>query len=98
MNDVSRQPGAGPRHWQWQARAACRGLGPGRFFHPAGERGDDREGRDEAAKRVCAGCPVRTACLEHALSTREPFGVWGGLTEEERRRLLTGAGARRVAV
>ncbi|MCX4694473.1 WhiB family transcriptional regulator [Streptomyces sp. NBC_01408] len=85
MSDVSRLPGATHQSWQWQSRAACRDLGTGRFFHPAGERGEDREERDAAAKRVCAGCPVRAECLEHALRTREPFGVWGGLTEEERR-------------
>ncbi|GHB79052.1 transcriptional regulator WhiD [Streptomyces cirratus] len=88
MSDVSRLPGSAHHYWQWQARAACRDLGSNRFFHPAGERGEDREVRDEAAKQVCAGCPVRAACLEHALTTREPFGVWGGLTEEERRALL----------
>ncbi|MER6320040.1 WhiB family transcriptional regulator [Streptomyces sp. NPDC001581] len=88
MTDVSRLPGSGHHFWQWQTRAACRDLGSGRFFHPAGERGEDREERDAAAKRVCAACPVRTACLDHALRTREPFGVWGGLTEEERHALL----------
>ncbi|MFJ3923167.1 WhiB family transcriptional regulator [Streptomyces sp. NPDC090022] len=87
MSDVVRLPGAVLQHWQWQSGAACRALGPGRFFHPAGERGEDREGRDEAAKRVCARCPVRQACLDHALRTREPYGVWGGLTEEERKAL-----------
>ncbi|MFD0270274.1 WhiB family transcriptional regulator [Streptomyces sp. NPDC127106] len=92
MNDVSRLPGAAHHHWQWQLRAACRNLGPGRFYHPAGERGPERDERDEAAKRVCAVCPVRAACLEHALRTREPFGVWGGLTEEERRMLLARRG------
>ncbi|MFB7057390.1 WhiB family transcriptional regulator [Streptomyces vinaceus] len=94
MTDVSRLPGTAHHHWQWQLRAACRNLGPGRFYHPAGERGEEREDRDEAAKRVCAVCPVRTACLEHALRTREAFGVWGGLTEEERRALLEPAGRR----
>ncbi|MFE9561263.1 WhiB family transcriptional regulator [Streptomyces sp. NPDC006487] len=85
---AARLPGPASHHWQWQLRAACRALGSNRFFHPAGERGEDREERDAAAKRVCAGCPVREACLEHALRTREPYGVWGGLTEEERRALL----------
>ncbi|MGW7139831.1 WhiB family transcriptional regulator [Streptomyces xanthophaeus] len=85
MTDVAHLPPATQEAWEWQSRAACRDLGTGRFFHPAGERGEDREERDAAAKRVCAGCPVRTACLQHALRTREPFGVWGGLTEEERR-------------
>ncbi|MFI8266495.1 MULTISPECIES: WhiB family transcriptional regulator [unclassified Streptomyces] len=94
MNDVSRLPGTAQHHWQWQLRAACRNLGPGRFYHPAGERGEERDDRDEAAKRVCAVCPVREACLDHALRTREPFGVWGGLTEEERRALPEQTGRR----
>ncbi|WP_328303570.1 WhiB family transcriptional regulator [Streptomyces sp. NBC_00435] len=95
--DVSRLPGSALHHWQWQSLAACRGLGSTRFFHPAGERGEDRDERDAAAKLVCAGCPVREACLEHALRTREPFGVWGGLTEEERRALRRPSRARRSA-
>ncbi|MBT2542970.1 WhiB family transcriptional regulator [Streptomyces sp. ISL-44] len=98
MTDVTSLPGATHHFWEWQSRAACRDLGSGRFFHPAGERGEDREERDAAAKRVCAVCPVRAACLDHALRTREPFGIWGGLTEEERRSLrgrdLAGAGSR----
>ncbi|WP_405498284.1 WhiB family transcriptional regulator [Streptomyces sp. NBC_00096] len=95
--DVTRLPGSAVHHWQWQSRAACRELGSTRFFHPAGERGEDREERDAAAKRICAGCPVREACLGYALRTREPFGVWGGLTEEERRALLRPSRARRGA-
>ncbi|MEW2414720.1 WhiB family transcriptional regulator [Streptomyces sp. NPDC046866] len=88
MSDVRRLPGAALHHWQWQQRAACRSWGSGPFFHPYGERGEEREDRDAAAKRICARCPVRRACLEHALRTREPYGVWGGHTEEERRALL----------
>ncbi|MET3984612.1 WhiB family transcriptional regulator [Streptomyces sp. PvR034] len=87
MSDVSLLPGQAQCNWEWQDDAACRDLGPNRFFHPAGERGDERDDRDEAAKRVCAVCPVRRACLEHALRTHETFGVWGGLTEDERREL-----------
>ncbi|MET9466368.1 WhiB family transcriptional regulator [Streptomyces sp. NPDC006544] len=97
MTDVTRLPGSAVHHWEWQSQAACRGLGSTRFFHPAGERGEDREERDAAAKRVCAACPVREACLEHALRTREPFGVWGGKTEEERRALPRPSRARRSA-
>lgn len=95
--DVSRLPGSAVHHWDWQLRAACRELGSTRFFHPAGERGEDREERDAAAKRVCAGCPVVEACLEHALRTREPFGVWGGKTEEERQAMRRPSRARRPA-
>ncbi|CAM5366586.1 Transcriptional regulator WhiB [Streptomyces avidinii] len=95
--DVTRLPGSAVHHWEWQSQAACRELGSARFFHPSGERGEEREERDAAAKRICAGCPVREACLEHALRTREPFGVWGGLTEEERRALQRPSRARRSA-
>ncbi|RSS52832.1 WhiB family transcriptional regulator [Streptomyces sp. WAC06614] len=94
MSDVTRLPGAQLRHWQWQQRALCRSWGTGPFYHPAGERGEDREGRDALAKRICARCPVRRACLEHALRTRESYGVWGGLTEEERRAVLEAASPR----
>ncbi|AWZ07601.1 MULTISPECIES: WhiB family transcriptional regulator [unclassified Streptomyces] len=96
--DVTRLPGSAVHHWEWQTYAACRELGSSRFFHPAGERGEEREERDAAAKRVCGGCPVREACLEHALRTREPFGVWGGKTEEERKALARPSRARRAAM
>ncbi|QES46897.1 transcription factor WhiB [Streptomyces venezuelae] len=84
---ASQLPGPAEEHWAWQMQAACRGLGDQRFFHPAGERGEARTARDRAAKRICAGCPVRAECLRHALSVGETYGVWGGLTEEERRAL-----------
>jgi WhiB family redox-sensing transcriptional regulator len=65
----------------WRQRAACRGLDP-EIFYPA----SDEEA--EEAKAICASCPVRQLCLEHALAFRERDGVWGGLTERERRRVL----------
>lgn len=65
----------------WRQRAACRGLDP-EIFYPATD--EDAE----PAKAVCALCPVREACLEHALARRERDGIWGGLTERERRRIL----------
>ncbi|MFZ0060174.1 MAG: WhiB family transcriptional regulator [Acidimicrobiales bacterium] len=65
----------------WRQRAACRGLDP-EVFHPL----SDEEAED--AKAVCARCPVRQMCLEHAIVHREREGVWGGLTERERRRML----------
>ncbi|WP_443065740.1 WhiB family transcriptional regulator [Streptomyces sp. NBC_00503] len=87
MGNVTRLPGRAEHHWLWQERAACRELGSRLFFHPAGERGPEREARDAAAKEVCALCPVQRDCLRHALRVGETFGVWGGLTEDERRRL-----------
>lgn len=67
----------------WRKRAACRGIDVEIFFP---ETDDDAEA--EAAKAVCEVCPVRQACLEHALAYREREGVWGGTTERERRRIL----------
>jgi len=54
------------------------------FFHPLGERGSTRRHREAEAKAVCQRCPVIDACRWHALQVAEPYGVWGGLSEEER--------------
>jgi WhiB family redox-sensing transcriptional regulator len=67
----------------WREFARCRGVDP-EVFYPVS---DDDDAAEEA-KSVCALCPVREPCLEFALSTREKNGVWGGLTERERRRVL----------
>lgn len=58
------------------------------FFHPWGERGPSRDQRVLRAKEVCASCPVIDACRQHALEVQEQYGVWGGLSEEERLVLL----------
>ena len=84
MADVSRLPGPNADFWDWQLDAACRGSDVAAFFHPEGERGPSRVAREQAAKAICAACPVRTLCAEHALEVREPYGVWGGLSEEDR--------------
>lgn len=70
--------------WHWQEDGACRSADPVLFFHPQNERGSRRRRRDEAAKAICVRCPVRVQCADYAIRAREPFGVWGGLTEEER--------------
>ena len=72
--------------WEWQVEGACRVLPPEMFFHPEGERGHSRRQRIEQAKAVCEGCPVLAACREQALTVREPYGVWGGMSEDERSR------------
>jgi WhiB family redox-sensing transcriptional regulator len=71
--------------WHWQEKGACRDLDDGLFFHPPNERGLARLRRDQRAKQICAGCVVRVECADYAIRSREPYGVWGGLTEEERR-------------
>ena len=74
--------------WQWQQHGACGGLDESRFFHPENERGSERERREAEAKQVCGRCPVVVQCREHALLVGEPYGVWGGLGEGERRAIL----------
>jgi WhiB family redox-sensing transcriptional regulator len=73
--------------WEWQEQGACREADPELFFHPQNERGLARLRRDRAAKAVCARCDVRIECADYAIRSREPYGVWGGLTEEERERI-----------
>jgi WhiB family redox-sensing transcriptional regulator len=90
MADVSRLPGPIADVWDWQFQGACRRKDPATFFHPEGERGSARLARVRTAKAVCATCPVLRQCREHALAVREPYGVWGGLSEEEREQLLSG--------
>jgi WhiB family redox-sensing transcriptional regulator len=65
---------------EWQERALCAQTDPEAFFPEKG--GSTRE-----AKKICTGCEVRAECLEYALEHDERFGIWGGLSERERRRL-----------
>lgn len=88
MADVRRLPTPVSEVWDWQLLGACRGADTLLFFHPDGERGSARRRRQAAAKAVCARCPVLERCRQHALRVHEPYGVWGGLSEEERARLL----------
>lgn len=70
--------------WDWQLKGACRQANPELFFHPEGERGLNRRSRLSQAIAVCESCPVLQCCRDHALQTREPYGVWGGMTEDQR--------------
>ena len=73
---------------EWRDRAACRNSDPDLFF-PVGADGGSV---DEilAAKAVCRSCPVEGQCLQYAFETNQPTGIWGGTTEDERRRLRRG--------
>ena len=64
----------------WADKAKCLVAEPDTFFPEKG--GSTRE-----AKRICSGCPVKDECLEYALENDERFGIWGGLSERERRKL-----------
>jgi WhiB family redox-sensing transcriptional regulator len=74
--------------WHWQDLGRCRSADPLLFFHPQNERGSSRIRRDQSAKRVCASCPVRLECADYAIRAREPFGVWGGLSEDDREQIF----------
>lgn len=64
----------------WQDLANCLGVDPDLFF-------PERGASTREAKEVCKGCVVRDDCLEYALANGEKFGIWGGLSERERRRI-----------
>jgi WhiB family redox-sensing transcriptional regulator len=66
---------------EWMARGRCVNVPPSRFF-PSDGAGV------EQARKICAECPVKEPCLEHALEQRIDHGVWGGCSERERRRIL----------
>ena len=71
----------------WRQLGRCRGIDP-EIFYP------DSDEEAVEAKGICLLCPVRETCLEYALTVREKHGVWGGLTERERRRMLTSVASR----
>jgi WhiB family redox-sensing transcriptional regulator len=74
----------------WQDNANCLGVDPDLFF-------PERGASTREAKEVCRGCVVREDCLEYALANGEKFGIWGGMSERERRRVRRQrAGARKV--
>ena len=91
MGDMVFLPMTETEEMSWQERALCAQTDPEAFFPEKG--GSTRE-----AKRVCLSCDVRSDCLEYALSNDERFGIWGGLSERERRRLKKAAGGRRDTV
>jgi WhiB family transcriptional regulator, redox-sensing transcriptional regulator len=80
----------------WRDHALCRDTDPDLFF-PVGTTGQALVQIDHA-KRVCGECPVTEACLDYALATNQDSGVWGGLSEEERRVIRRRRVAERRAV
>ena len=74
----------------WQVNGLCRGNHSYLFFPPSNvERKEDRERREHKAKAICGVCTVKSDCLEFALEIREPYGIWGALTETERRQVAS---------
>lgn len=88
MAEISRLPRPVASEWEWQFQGACQTLPTEMFFHPDGERGPRRANREAAAKVICASCPVIAACRKHALAVQEPYGIWGGLSEDDRQVII----------
>lgn len=80
----------GRQERDWQNRANCMGVDPDLFF-------PERGASTREAKAVCRGCVVREDCLDYALANGEKFGIWGGMSERERRRLRRERALRRQA-
>jgi WhiB family redox-sensing transcriptional regulator len=76
------------RNLSWQEDAKCKGGDVEVFYLPFNARMAEKRRLIAEAKKVCAGCSVREQCLNYALDIKEPYGVWGGMSEEERRVLL----------
>ena len=74
---------SGPAALKWRSIGLCKGSDTMVFYPPS-----DDDSLAEEAKMICSMCAVRKPCLEFALANREKHGVWGGLTERERRRVL----------
>jgi WhiB family redox-sensing transcriptional regulator len=83
---VRRLPAPTTDEWDWQLQAACRGMDGEWFFPPDREQAKARSSRISKAKAVCAHCPALIPCRDFALNNGEPFGVWGGLSEDDRER------------
>lgn len=81
-------PGASFASWAWQEDGLCRERDEHLFVGPDREGAAARRRRERRATVVCRACPILLRCRTHALSVPEPHGVWGGLTEQERSRIL----------
>ena len=88
MSTQGLQPRPLESDWEWQFNAACKGMATDIFFYSERERGPRRARREKIAKSICAKCPVIKECRDQALKLAEPYGIWGGLTEEERLSIL----------
>ena len=73
----------------WRSQASCRAENAAYFFAPPHfERKQEKDARESVARRLCDGCVVKNECLDYALTVAESHGIWGGMNELERRRLL----------
>ena len=80
--------------WAWQEDGKCKEADTEMFFLDAGERGKQKNQKQREAQKICRGCPVIEQCLSHALNVPEFYGVWGGMTPEQRHALLRKRGVK----
>jgi len=80
--------------WEWQEQGSCRDSDPEIFFLDYNLRGKAKNKKEQTAISICNACPVKMKCLEHALNTPEIYGVWGGMTEEQRHVIMRKRGIR----
>jgi WhiB family redox-sensing transcriptional regulator len=78
--------------WEWQYSGLCRSADPELFFLEVNMRLATKRKREEEAKKICKSCPVIYQCRSHALNVPETYGVWGGLSADEREQILTTKG------
>lgn len=74
-------------NWKWQDQALCNQIGGDDFFYEDMERGEVKDARIQRALAICAQCPVIDACRQFALDTEQNYGIWGGMTQEQRAKL-----------
>ncbi|QSE93768.1 WhiB family transcriptional regulator [Rhodococcus pseudokoreensis] len=80
------RPTVDPAHWR--ESASCTSVGDYFFFAPESETDHARYLREDIARGICGGCAARHHCRRYSLETAQPYGVWGGLTEWERKEIL----------
>lgn len=84
----SKLPSALVGNYEWQFDGECNKYDPEMFYLPYNLRMSQKREFIARAKEVCAVCPVAQKCREFALETEQEFGIWGGMSEEERRKVL----------
>ncbi len=75
-------------NYEWQYEGSCNNYDPEIFYLPYNIRMSQKREYISRAKAICAECPVAEQCREFALTTEQEFGIWGGLSEDERRKVL----------
>ena len=80
--------------WEWQEQGACKDFDTDTFFLEHNLRAKAKNEKETIAVSICNACPVKLKCLDHALNTPEIYGVWGGMTEEQRHFIMRKRGIR----